>query len=395
VLLTLLGYLLKAQCIADYNGRRDTHFCVNDFQVLFLNRGLVQHVFPYLHGHYANGNLTGGTVEYPVLTGILAWLPAWISPDDGRYLTASAVLLAPFSFLTALLLFRMSGRRALLYAAAPPLIWYSFHNWDLPVVTATVAAFFLYRRKQWTAASAALAVGAALKLWPGFLVLALLLHRLRARDARGAGLVVASAVGVTAFLNLPFALANFDGWFAPYAFQRDRAADVTSNSIWYWGFPGIDTPTLNVLIPLLLACSFAAAAGYGWWSSRGRPYPFVQVSGAFLCAFMLWNKAHSPQYTLWLLPFFVLLNVRWGWFVAYMGFDACLYFGLFSWYHDLTQGQDFGVAKQATVIGVWGRAVMLVLLAVAFLRAREVVADPVEDQVPSAAPTASAEPVPA
>lgn len=90
---------------------------------------------------------------------------------------------------------------------------------------------------------------------------------------------------------------------------------------------------------------------------------------------MLLNKAHSPQYTLWLLPFFVLLQVRWGWFVAYLGFDAALFFGLFSWYQDLTEGQDFGIAKQATVIGVWGRAIMLVLLAIVFLRSRDALPD--------------------
>jgi len=370
-LMTIAGFLLKAQCIGAYNANRDTHFCVNDFQVLYINRGLVSRVFPYLHGHYAGGQLTGGTIEYPVLTGLFAWLPSLVVTNDGDYLRVTALLLAPFSFLTAWLLHRLSPQRALLYAAAPPLVWYSFHNWELLVVAATVAAFYAWSRGRFGWSAALLAVGAGCKLWPGFFVLPLALSRLRAGDRRGAALVVGVAVWVTFLINAPFALYNRDGWFAPYAFQRDRAADVTSNSVWFWGLPQLTTSTLNLLIPSLLLLSFVVAAGYGWYRSRGLSagYPFLQVSGAMLCAFMLLNKAHSPQYTLWLLPFFVLLRVRWGWYVGYLVMDALLFFGLFSWYHDLTEGQDFGIAKQATVLGVWGRAAMLALMFVVFLRA--------------------------
>src|SRR4029450_7509077 len=44
-----------------------------------------------------------------------------------------------------------------------------------------------------------------------------------------------------------------------------------------------------------------------------------------------------------------------------------LYVGLFRWYSDITQGGDFGLAKQAAVLGVWAKAVLLALLYVVFL----------------------------
>jgi hypothetical protein len=53
-----------------------------------------------------------------------------------------------------------------------------------------------------------------------------------------------------------------------------------------------------------------------------------------------------------------------------MAIDLCMYVGLFRWYYALGHGVDFGLAKQALVIGVWGRAVMLVLLFVVMLRSR-------------------------
>jgi uncharacterized membrane protein len=369
--LTLGGYLLKAQCIGNYNELRDRNLCSNDIQVLYLNRGLVEKQFPYVEGGLVDGQIVGGTLEYPVLTGLAAWLPALWSGDDGQYLTATAVLLAPFALLSALWLRRMAGPRALAFAAAPPLVWYSFHNWDLLVVAATVAAFYAWRRQQWGWAGALLAVGASLKLWPGFFLAPLVLHRLMAGDRRGAAQAGAAGVGGWLLLNLPFIVVNPGGWWAPYEFQKLRQADITSNSIWFWGRPELTLDQLNRMIPVLLALAFLAALAWGW--ERGRrdgEYPFLQVCAALLCAFLVLNKAHSPQFALWLLPFFVLVRIRLGWVVGYLALDALFYVGLFRWFYDLSQGRDFGLAKQAVVLGVWGRAVLLVLLFGLFLRAR-------------------------
>ena len=367
--LTLGGYALKAQCKHDYNADRDRLLCSNDIQVLYGLRGIDHRQFPYIHGRLDHGRLVGGAIEYPVLTGVAAWFPGLFVHDGGAYLTATALVLAPFTFLTTWLLGRMVRWRALLYAAAPPLVWYSFHNWDLLVVAATVGAFHQWWRGRSAAAAALLAVGGALKLWPAFFIVPLVLERLTARDRGGAGRATGAFVLVTLGVNLPFLLANPAGWWAPYAFQKERAADITSNSIWFWGLPDLSVNDLNRLVPVLLAAAFVAAAAYGSRRAAAEgAYPFLQVSGAMLAAFLLLNKAHSPQYALWLLPFFALLRLRWGWFTAYMCFDALLYVGLFHWYDDLSHGRDFGIAKQMLVLGVWGRAVMLALLFVAFLR---------------------------
>ena len=102
----------------------------------------------------------------------------------------------------------------------------------------------------------------------------------------------------------------------------------------------------------------------------------------------MFNKAHSPQFALWLLPFFVLVRLRWGWWATYLVFDSLLYVGLFRWFYDLSQGQDFGIAKLMTVLGVWGRAAMLVLLFVVFLRSELAVEEP--DPVRKSSPQSGA-----
>nr|MBA2313013.1 hypothetical protein [Actinomycetota bacterium] len=105
-------------------------------------------------------------------------------------------------------------------------------------------------------------------------------------------------------------------------------------------------------------------------------YPFVGVAGAMLAAFMLWSKVHSPQYALWILLFFVLLEVHIGWWVAYALADLAVYVGIFRWFYDFSRTQDIEAwtfAKGMLVAGVWGRAMLLAGLFVVFLRARPAV----------------------
>ncbi|MDX6215776.1 MAG: hypothetical protein QOG99_1360 [Frankiales bacterium] len=376
---TVGGYLLKAQCIGvdNYNAKRDKALCSNDIQVLFWNRHLDQHRFPYIHGRlitHPDGSidLTGGTVEYPVLTGLFAWFPALFVSSDGGYLRLSALLLAPFSFLTVFLLSRMVRWRALLYALAPPLIWYSFHNWDLLVVCATTAALYFWWRERFAWAGALLAIGGWLKFWPLLLVVPLALDLWHRKKRQSLWSAVGTFVWVSVLVNGYFIVRSPAGWWAPYAFQKARAADITANSIWYWGFSKpVATSTLNTVVPLLVLLGMVIACGYGWRrAQREGVFPFLQVCGAILAVFMVTNKAHSPQYALWLLPFFCLLRLRWGWWTAYMVFDLLMYVGLFRWYYALgTPAPDYGLPYEALILGIWGRATMLVLLFVVFLRA--------------------------
>jgi hypothetical protein len=303
------------------------------------------------------------------------WLAGLPAKTDADYLRVSALLLIPFGLLTSAMLARVAGHRALIWAASPALVLYGVHNWDF-LATACVAGAVLAwappgGRSRPELAGALLGLGAAIKIYPGFLALPLLLSRLAARDLRGALRVGAATAGAWLAVNLPILLASPRGWWATYVFQANREADLTTNSIWYWGLPHLSTHALNKLTPVLIGLAWLVALGVGWWrAARTGDYPWLQVGGAMLCAFLLLNKVHSPQYTLWLLPLFVLVRLRWGWWTAFLALDVTLYVGLFRWYYDITKGGDFGLAKQAAIVGVWGQATMLGLLYVAFLGSR-------------------------
>ena len=90
------------------------------------------------------------------------------------FLAVSVAALTPFALLTAWALQRLAGRRALLFAATPPLLAYAYLNWDLLPVTATALALLAWRRDRPAVVAALLALGACAKVWPGFLLLPLL-----------------------------------------------------------------------------------------------------------------------------------------------------------------------------------------------------------------------------
>ena len=408
-----LGYANKARCtgpeydaagrsVPDYEIRVDRDVCYSDIQYLWLGRDIDKHVFPYVSGSITpDGKLVGGVVEYPVLTGLLIWAGAYFATTDGAFLLASALLMAPFGLLTGWMLGRLARWRALLWAVGPPLVLYAFHNWDLPVVACAVGAIYVVHGRSTqrpladraTVAAVLLGLGFALKLYPGAFVVPLALYVL-AQSRPGSldwwgALRVPLVAGATVVLaNLPFAVAGFEGWRASFTFQQLRKVDLTTNSVWYWGFrPESDPENLefqhavDVASPLLVLLSFAVAVGVGWWRFRREgSYPWIAVSAAMLCGFMLLHKVHSPQYTLWLLPFLVLLAVPWGWIAAYLAADAVMGIGIFRWFYAFKAGEGGiydGVAAQAVAVGVWGRAALLVVLFVMFLR----LPDPLAERV--------------
>ena len=422
----LLGFVNKDRCTGprfDETGRSVPNFdrqryedvCYSDIQQLWLGRDIDRHVFPYVDGgRTADGAMFGGVVEYPVLTGVIIWVSALPAHNDAEFLLFSALVLAPFGLATAWLLGRCAGWRALLWALGPPLVLYAYHNWELPVVACAVGAVYVVHRgwgrrgadrplrSRATVAAVLLGLGFAFKVYPAIFVLPLALYVLtggaggkavagrmlgRVLDWAGALRVVLASVGTAVVVNLPFAIAGFDGWLASFAFQADRKADITTNSIWFWGLRPDSNPEnqltqdlISGLSPTLMLASFALALILGWGRyQRTGSYPWVAVSAAMLCGFLLLHKVHSPQYTLWLLPMFVLLRVRWGWILAYLLADLAMGIGIFRWYFDMYYTDNAGIydglSAQAVIVGVWGRAALLVGLFVAFLSARSTVED--------------------
>ena len=376
-LMALASYLSKTPCtgapyddggssLNEANGHR--LLCATDIVTLWRYRWIDLHWFPYIHGSLdvsggPPGALQQGAIEYPVITSVFMWATALPAHNSGQFFAYSAAALLPLALLVGWQLSRLVGWRALVWAAAPALVLYSVYNWDLLPVAWTLGAVLAWRRGRYGLAAAFLGLGAATKIYPGFFLLPLLVERLVARDRRGALMVAGVGGGSWLAVNLPFMLINFDGWFATYRFQAGRTADLTTNSIYFWGFPEWSPTMVNRFSATVIAALWLVALVAGFvLRHRHAGYPWIQVSAAMLASFLAFNKVYSPQYALWVLPFLALIAVRWGWWLSFWFLDALLFISLFQWY---ATGSD--LMKQWASLGAWGKSVFLMLLFIVVL----------------------------
>lgn len=405
----LLGWTFKARCfgpVFDENGvsgpdlfRRWTQdVCYSDLQSLWAGRRLYEHAPPYSGSYSAGAGLSGGTLEYPVLSGLLLWMAALPADTDQVFVALSAGLLVPCGLFTAAALGRLAGWRALWFAAAPGLVLYTVLNCDLWAVAATTGAIWLMigaegprRQKYLLWAAVLVGVGGALKLYPLMFALPMALAATSERGSPGAlvpprrqwgvGLRFgAVAAGTFVAFNLPFALTNFGGWWAAFQFQWERPIDNATNSIWYWGLRPYSESSDETLQGLMASASTVATAtslmvvvGVGWWRGRGGTYPWMQVSAAMLCAYMIFNKVNSPQYVLWLCPFLVVLRVGAPWILAYFLTNAMVGIGFLRRVATGSSSIEDSVWPQILILGVWGQTFALAGLCVVSLRSASVV----------------------
>ena len=160
--------------------------------------------------------------------------------------------MAPSGWSPGWLLGRLARWRALLWALGPPLVLYAFHNWDLPVVACAVGAVYAVhgwrnaaaaarpRRGRCRAARARLRVQALsrrVRRPAGVLVLTAPAQRAGTAGLAGrAAGRAAAAVARSCWSTCRSRIAGYDGWRASFTFQELRKVDITTNSIWYWGF---------------------------------------------------------------------------------------------------------------------------------------------------------------
>lgn len=364
--------------------------CYTDFQLLWTGRQLFTDVVPYLNGGFApDGTALPGTLEYPALSGFLAWAVALPATTDAQFYTFFAIVLGLCAMGITTLLVQLAGWRTLWWSLAPGVVLYATYNVEMFVVFFATAAIWAAVRAEIGSRHAIrwlilcgtlLGLGACAKLYPllfaapialwALLPTARLLERSVWRQLQWKRLmaVIIPTLAVIAIVNVPLMIVHFDGWFAGIKFQWSRDIDSSTNAIWYWGLrPYIDSPHVQVVLRSVVSAAtligILIPPGWGfvrWY--RGGSFPWMQASAAMLMAYLVLNKVHSPQYVLWLIPFFVLLRIRWTWIIAYYIADVFVGVGFFARGAVGTYDVELSVWPQIFILGVWGRAILLFVL---------------------------------
>ena len=297
-------------------------------------RGLDREPFPYVNGNGRFDSNEAGDLEYPVGTGYFVAAVARVVHTNVGFFRLSALGLGIAGALAAILLVLTAEdrRRILFFALAPSLVSYAFLNWDLLAVLAVAAGFWAYTRRAETWAGVALGIGAATKLYPVIFVPVLALAIMH-RDRRAPTRLLAGAAGAFVAMNLPILLANPSAWWFPWEFQSTRFPNY--ETVWYFvsrhagdgstfwidSYPGLTSA-------LSLGLFTVAASVLLWREWRREVFRPGVASLGVLLLFLITAKVYSPQYALWVLPFFVLVRTHGGDFAAFTLADTAVWIAI-------------------------------------------------------------------
>ncbi|MCD2323647.1 glycosyltransferase 87 family protein [Sphingomonas sp. IC-56] len=368
-----LGYLFKSHCAPGgwQNAEQYTTGCYSDVVPFWHVREVKAGKIPYLETR----------MEYPVLTGAQIWVEGAVTravfgrhANDQRFLLIVTLANALLAALILRMLMRagVERRRLWAWAAAPPLVLYLGHNWDMAAATLALAALLFARSGRLVPAAATAALGAAAKLFPA---LALPLIGLQALFGRGgwrerlvrAATVTAAAIAAWTVVNLPIALLAPDNWSEFYRFSQERQGtagatwEVLANSgLWFtW------TEQRNLYAASLFLGGFALIVRLGWRQHRDHMWVlFTPV----LAWFLLTNKVYSPQFDLWLYPALLLTAPRLLPVALFVAGDVAAYFAEFWWFAGLEGAWPAATPTHIALAAAFRGAAMLWIIGDCVLR---------------------------
>ncbi len=382
----LLGFLQKSPCASgawEPGDKQYTHLCYSDVVPLWSDERLDVGAVPYRDTN----------VEYPVLTGGFMW----VSADLTRGLHAlhsgwsqsvlfglvTAFLLSGCGLIVAASTAQTTRGRpydAALFALSPLLVFHAFTNWDLLAMALASAALWAWARQKPVLAGVLIGLGTAAKLYPILLLIPLGILAVRTR--RWAPVLWAAAAAALTWLtvNVPIAVAYYQGWSQFYRFSVQRPTErstawaivrtLTSSSLQtsdapYWVPPG-----------LAVACALISALAVVVWLGVAAPVKprLGQLAFLVVLAFLLTTKVWSPQYSLWLVPLLALARPRWRLALVWQFTEIVVWFLTLTLLLGLNQLSAGGAATHGIGYG-WLILVLVVrdglLLAIATLIVRE------------------------
>jgi uncharacterized membrane protein len=307
--------------------------------------------------------------EYPVVTMYLMRGAAWISGFDyAAFFYTNALFMLGFAVATALCLWVLAGRRALWFALAPSLLLYGTMNWDLAAVACATAALVAWAKGKDSLAGVLIGIGAATKFYPALVLIPLFLQGMQDREPDRSIRVLWWSAGTWAVVNLPFAIASPGSWWEFFRFNGARTPDF--DSMYYIACRHIDAVCVSIQSVNFIGLTLflISASAVIWWKThRDFDFPRWSTGVPLLICFLVTNKVYSPQYSLWLLPWFALTMPRLGRFAAFELADVAVFFTRF-WFFGTYTGVLHWVPQSWFELAVGVRIAVLAWCLVGWVR---------------------------
>ena len=244
-------------------------------------------------------------IEYPVITGFFIHFMGVLGENYAGYYFQTSLFFILFATAATFVLYQFlekkdEKRLVIYWILAPSMFFFLIYNWDIITVLLVIIAFFAIKQDKDYLASLFLALGFSSKFYPIIYLLPLLLKKKEIVE----WVKIIGVFGVTTLIiNLFFMFSNFEGWYYFISFNSLRPPNL--DSIWsaidLFLHYGLSISRMNMLSLFLIATSSIVLM----WKFRHEST--IKLCFTLTLVFLLFNKVFSPQYLLWLLPFFVLL----------------------------------------------------------------------------------------
>ena len=296
-----LGFIKFNQCQTSGWDTPDQyiHACYSDIPALFSGRGLDQGDWAYANGP--------DSVEYPVVTGVIMWVLAKITPQGDRatqdYFNINIIFLALLFLFASLIVHKIRPEFSYLFPIAPAAVLSLYINWDLWAVISMLASIYWFDRKKLPLSAIALGLSISTKFLPIFLLLPIVFIFYRRKQMQEGVKYIAITFAIFLAINLPVFLTTPEAWLHFYKLNFDRGSDW--GSIWYaLSALEINLANLNYLSILALLVGFLI---FVIFLLELKDVPsLASVSFIVLAIVMCVSKVYSPQYVLWLTPLAVI-----------------------------------------------------------------------------------------
>lgn len=184
---------------------------------------------------------------------------------------------------------------------APSFIFYGIYNYDLPTVMLAIISYYFFTRQKFDFSSIFLALGAAFKFFPIYLLPIFIINTPAGKRFRY--ILIFTAIIIAA--NLPYMISNFDQWIYPYVWQISNNISVSAQNQTFWW---LIYPITGKLTGFLSLGLFGGLYCYILYKLRKSNIIFQII--AILILFLLTDRIYSPQYNLYLLPFLALASYK-------------------------------------------------------------------------------------
>ncbi len=395
-----LGWFAKAGCLQQApdkttkvlgldwdNHRQYTALCYADTIPLYGAEKLNEGALPYKASWFqddGNGGQEQRFMEYPVATGMFMYAAAqtaqgweWAHENWGVPAALDVVLFfnlvalgLALCWLVTIWATALTAQRrvwaAALAAASPLVIVHIFTNFDAIATAALAVAMLAWSRRNPWLTGLFLGIGMAAKLYPGLLLIPLLILCLRAGKVRDFGITAVVTATTWLVINLPIMVLYPRGWSEFFRYNSERGTDpdtlfnvISAVSGYQWGNqPGQAPSLLNAIsmgLFILICLALAFMAFHAPMRPRLAQLMFLTVAG-----FLLVNKVWSPQYSLWLVPLAVLALPHTRILLAWMVIDSLVWVPRMMWY--LFQETGDGLPEQWFLTAVVIRDIAVIAL---------------------------------